>query len=93
MYDSSIGTAPWLTTRNQNIFHEAIVNITRSKVEKNVRLGPNTHAPGDFAEIHVVERIALEDEGVKKAIQKLQLPKGTVLISDPWIYGICLLIS
>jgi primary-amine oxidase len=34
-----------------------------------------------------VEKIALEDEGVKAEIAKLQLPEGTVVISDPWIYG------
>jgi primary-amine oxidase len=35
----------------------------------------------------MVEKIALEDEGVKAEIAKLQLPEGTVIISDPWIYG------
>lgn len=34
-----------------------------------------------------VERTALEDEGVKLEIAKLQLPEGTVIIIDPWIYG------
>lgn len=34
-----------------------------------------------------VEKVALEDEGVKAAIAKLELPEGTVVISDPWIYG------
>lgn len=43
-----------------------------------------------------MERIALEDEGVKAEIAKLQLPPGTTVIGDPWIYGnslvcICLL--
>ncbi len=35
----------------------------------------------------MVEKIALEDEGVKAEIAKLKLPEGTVIISDPWIYG------
>ena len=35
----------------------------------------------------MVEKIALEDEGVKAEIAKLNLPEGTVLISDPWGYG------
>ena len=46
------------------------------------------HAPGDGEEIVLVEKIALEDEGVKAEIAKLQLPEGTAIISDPWIYGI-----
>jgi len=35
----------------------------------------------------MVEKIALEDEAVKAEIAKLKLPEGTVVISDPWIYG------
>lgn len=34
-----------------------------------------------------MEKAALEDEGVKAELAKLQLPEGTVVISDPWIYG------
>lgn len=45
------------------------------------------HAPGDGSEIVEIERIALEDESVKAELAKLQLPEGTVVISDPWIYG------
>jgi hypothetical protein len=52
-----------------------------------VRLGANIHAPGDVAEIIAMEKIALEDEKVKEAIKKLELPEGSVIISDPWIYG------
>ena len=56
-------------------------------MESNVRLGPNVHSNADGDEIIKVERIALEDEGVQAEIAKLQLPEGTVIISDPWIYG------
>ena len=38
-------------------------------------------------EIVVIEKAALEDEGVKAELAKLKLPEGTVVISDPWIYG------
>ena len=34
-----------------------------------------------------MEKAALADEGVQAEIAKLQLPEGTVVISDPWIYG------
>jgi primary-amine oxidase len=50
-------------------------------------LGPNVHSAADGDEIVLVEKIALEDEGVKAEIAKLKLPEGTVMISDPWIYG------
>ena len=62
--------------------------MTNGKVESNVRLGPNVHGPGDAEEILLVERIALEDDGVRAEIAKLHLPEGTAIISDPWIYGI-----
>jgi hypothetical protein len=29
----------------------------------------------------------MEDEAVKAEIAKLQLPEGTVVMADPWIYG------
>jgi primary-amine oxidase len=71
----------------QNKFHEAIVNLSTQTVETNVRLGANEHGNGDYAEILTVEKNALEDEGVKAEIAKLQLPEGAVVCADPWIYG------
>lgn len=53
----------------------------------NVLLGPFVHANGDGEEIVRIEKAALEDDGVRAAIAKLKLPEGTVVISDPWIYG------
>ncbi|TVY34736.1 Copper amine oxidase [Lachnellula occidentalis] len=73
--------------RNTDKLHEAIVNLTYGKIESNLRLGPNVHSNADGDEINAVEKIALEDEGVKAELAKLQLPEGTVVISDPWIYG------
>ncbi|KAF2101556.1 hypothetical protein NA57DRAFT_34414 [Rhizodiscina lignyota] len=73
--------------RNTNRFHEAIVNLSNGTVERNVRLGANVHANGDGDEIVAIENAALADEGVKAELQKLQLPEGAVVISDPWIYG------
>lgn len=45
------------------------------------------HGAGDGEEFVAIEKLVLEDEGVKAAIAKLQLPEGSVVISDPWIYG------
>ncbi|KAI1611834.1 primary-amine oxidase [Exophiala viscosa] len=73
--------------RNTDRFHEATVNLSSGKVESNARLGPNMHGNGDYDEILEVEKNALEDEGVRAAIAKLQLPEGTAVTADPWIYG------
>ena len=72
----------------QDKFHEAIVNLTSQKVESNVRLGANVHGPGDWEEILLVEKTALESDAVKAEIAKLCLPEGTSVVSDPWIFGI-----
>ena len=71
----------------QDKFHEAIINLSNSRIEHHVRLGPNTHGNGDTEEIKLFEKAALEDEGVKAEIAKLRLPEGTVIVCDPWIYG------
>lgn len=65
------------------------MNLTTGKVERNVRLGANIHGNGDYDEILMIEKNALEDEGVKAEIAKLNLPEGTVVCADPWIYGRC----
>ena len=73
--------------RNTNKLHEAIVSLTEQKVESNVRLGKNLHGAGDAEEIMAMERIVLEDDGVREALKKLSLPEGAVVVCDPWIYG------
>lgn len=73
--------------RNTNKFHEAVVDLSAGRVQRNVLLGSNFHANGDGMEIVAVEKAALEDEGAKAELAKLKLPEGTVVISDPWIYG------
>lgn len=64
-----------------------MVNLSRNIVEHHVLLGNNVHGAGDGGEIVAIETIALEDEAVKAEIAKLQLPQGTVVTCDPWIYG------
>lgn len=71
----------------QDKLHEAVVNLTRNKVESNVLLGPHQHANGDGEEIIAIEKILLADPGVQAEIAKLKLPEGTVVVADPWIYG------
>lgn len=64
------------------------MNLSEGKVESNLRLGANVHGNADGEEIEMIEKVALEDEGVKDAIAKLELPQGSVVVIDPWIYGI-----
>ncbi|KAK3384997.1 copper amine oxidase [Podospora didyma] len=73
--------------KGTDALHEAIVNLTKGAVERNVRLGPFTHPNADGEEIIAVEKAALAHPDVQAEIAKLQLPEGTVLVLDPWIYG------
>lgn len=76
-----------LTGCRQNKFHEATVNLSTQSVESNVRLASNIHAAGDISDIIRVERLVIEDPGFQAEVAKLELPKGTVIICDPWCYG------
>ena len=68
--------------RNTDKLHEAVVDLSEQKVEYNVRLGPNVHANLDGETILLAEKFALNDEGVKAALTKLQLPDGAVVVCD-----------
>ena len=63
------------------------MDLTSARVVHNVLLGPFIHANGDGDEIITIEKAALADGKVQAEIAKLELPPGTVVISDPWIYG------
>ncbi|OIW26880.1 hypothetical protein CONLIGDRAFT_635126 [Coniochaeta ligniaria NRRL 30616] len=73
--------------KNTDKLHEAIVDLTKDTVSSNKLMGPFLHANGDGDEIMAVERVMLADPGVQAEVAKLQLPEGSVLVADPWIYG------
>ncbi|KAK1829344.1 copper amine oxidase, partial [Podospora conica] len=73
--------------RGTHILHEAIVNLSKNAVERNVRHGPFIHANGDGEELTAVEEALLAHPDVQAEIAKLQLPPGSVVVADPWIYG------
>ncbi|KAK3313252.1 copper amine oxidase [Apodospora peruviana] len=73
--------------RGTDNLHEAVINLTKNTVESNVKLGPFLHPNADGDEIIAVEKALLAHPEVQAEIVKLKLPEGTVLVSDPWIYG------
>lgn len=50
-------------------------------------MGPGLHAGGSGEEIINIEKVVLADPSVQEKIKMLQMPKGTVIICDPWPYG------
>ncbi|KAG9247482.1 copper amine oxidase [Calycina marina] len=73
--------------RKTDKLHEAIVNLSTSSVESNLRLGQFVHSNSDGSEIIEIEEICLDDERVQADIAKLKLPEGAVAIGDTWIDG------
>lgn len=73
--------------RGTENFFEAIVNLEAQKVEANIRLGEGVHGSADFAEVALVEKLCLEDLWVKQEVEKLKLPEDTIVVCDPWMYG------
>lgn len=67
-------------------FYEATINLAGPKVERLVTVPAGLHGPCDDDEILEVERLTLADVRVKDEIAKLQLPAGTVVVCDPWIW-------
>lgn len=67
--------------------HEAHFNLTDGTVPRNIRLGDGVHAPNDPEEVLAIEKLVLQNPEVQKALAKLELPKQTEIVCDPWIYG------
>lgn len=67
-------------------FFELIVNLTTKTIERKTQVPAEFHGPGDDAEVVAVEKIALADPRTKAEIEKLKLPKGAVVVCDPWIW-------
>lgn len=79
--------------RNTDKLFEAIVLLGDGEgkpgvLETNVQVNDGYHSAADNQEVVDIEKVALEDEGVKVEIAKLELPKGAVVVADPWIYGL-----
>lgn len=67
-------------------FFELIVDLTKESVERKSEVPAQFHGPIDEDEYFNVERVALEDSRTKAEIEKLELPEGTVVVCDPWIW-------
>jgi Cu2+-containing amine oxidase len=74
-------------TPEQHNLHEAVVNLTTNTVESNVKPSPLSHTNSDGEEIMAVEKAIFAHPDVQAEIAKLNLPQGTEVVSDPWIYG------
>ncbi|KAB5582956.1 copper amine oxidase [Coniochaeta sp. 2T2.1] len=70
-----------------NKFLEARVNLQTKSVISLKDLPKGSQGPADVDEMIEVENYCLEHPDVIAEIKKLQLPEGTTVCTDPWIYG------
>lgn len=73
--------------RHTDKFYEATVDVGLAKLVSNSRIKEGSHGPADGPEIMAIETLVLKDPQVLAEIKKLELPEGSVVISDPWIFG------
>lgn len=52
-----------------------------------MKVGPFLHPNADAEEMIAVEKACLAHPEVLAELEKLELPEGAVVVSDPWIYG------
>lgn len=62
----------------------AFVNLSSQKVEKLEKLDSRYHAQADIDEIIMMRDICLSHPKVLEAVEKLQLPPGSILVADTW---------
>lgn len=73
--------------RSTPLLYEAVVDLATQKLVSNVRVKEAYHCPADSYEMISAEKAALADERVQAELAKLQLPEGSRVVADPWIYG------
>jgi primary-amine oxidase len=73
--------------RHTSNFYEAVVDLSQGRLVRNERIKAGFHGPADGPEIVAMEKVALADAEVQAELAKLCLPEGSVVVSDPWIYG------
>ncbi|CCX31810.1 Similar to Copper amine oxidase 1; acc. no. Q12556 [Pyronema omphalodes CBS 100304] len=73
--------------RNTPSFFESVIDLETSSLLSTIPIKAHFHGPADGPEILLVEKVALEDPKVQAELAKLELPAGSKVVSDPWIYG------
>lgn len=63
------------------------MSLTHKTVIENKQLGNEFHGALDPAEMELVAGLMLQDETVKEAVARLELPAGAELVIEPWMYG------
>ena len=73
--------------KNTNKAFEATIDFLTGKLATNVAVPHGSHAAADTSELVEIEEIALAAPEVKRELERLNLPKDTIVACDPWTYG------
>ncbi|EJT99280.1 copper amine oxidase [Dacryopinax primogenitus] len=69
------------------IFHKAVLNPSGGKVISMKQLPGTIQGPIDVDEMIAIEKFCLQHPAVLAEIEKMKLPSGYSVCTDPWIYG------
>ncbi|ORY83671.1 copper amine oxidase [Protomyces lactucae-debilis] len=78
----------WVYKSDRDVdLHKLLVNLTSGQIEKDEILPESVQAPIHAEEMIEMEQVCLANPAILKEIERLQLPKGYKVATDPWMYG------
>ena len=72
---------------DNHAFLKGLINLHTGEVISLKELPKTLQGPVDVDEMIEVEKVCLKHPLVLKEIEKMQLPQGVTVCTDPWIYG------
>ncbi|KAL2205797.1 hypothetical protein CC79DRAFT_1349212 [Sarocladium strictum] len=72
---------------DNHAFLKGVVNLGLQTVISVKELPKGVQGPADIDELIDIEQVCLNHPAVLKEIEKLKLPEGVTVCTDPWIYG------
>ena len=77
----------YLHRMDTHAFMKALVNVGQRSVLSLKELPRHIQGPVDVDELLEMEQMCLKHPEVIKEVNKMALPKGVTVCTDPWIYG------
>ena len=66
---------------------EAIVDFASGKLVSNIQIPEDCLVATDPSEFYEIEKIVSSSPEVKRELERLNLPAGSIVACDPWTYG------
>ncbi|CAG7917674.1 unnamed protein product [Penicillium olsonii] len=72
---------------DNGVFFKGLVSLNDRKVVQVTELPAEIQGPADPDELAEMEEVCLKHPAVIKEIEKMKLPPGMTVCTDPWVYG------